>query len=31
MGEFQPKVKALQDEYMKQMAATIPAKPATKP
>jgi hypothetical protein len=31
MGEFQPKVKALQDEYMKQMAATSPAKPATKP
>ena len=31
MGDFQPKIKALQDEYMKQLAATMPAGAATKP
>lgn len=31
MGDFQPKIQALQQEYMKQLAATMPAKGATKP
>ena len=32
MGEFQPKIKALQEEYLKQMAAAVaPAAPAAKP
>ena len=30
MGDFQPKLQALQREYVKQLAA-LPAKPATKP
>ena len=31
MGDFQPKLQALQQEYMKELAATAPAKGATKP
>ena len=31
MGDFQPKIQALQQEYMKELAATMPAKGATKP
>jgi hypothetical protein len=31
MGDYQPKMQALQDEYMKQMTAAIPANAAKKP
>jgi uncharacterized protein YbjQ (UPF0145 family) len=32
MGDYQPKMQALQKEYMKQMeAAAAPASPSTKP
>jgi hypothetical protein len=31
MGDYQPKMQALQDEYMKQMTAAIPANSSTKP
>jgi hypothetical protein len=31
MGDFQPKIQALQEEYMKQLAATMPATSAGKP
>ncbi len=31
MGDFQPKLQALQQEYMKELAATAPAKGASKP
>jgi len=31
MGDFQPKVQALQEEYVKELAATMPAPAAAKP
>ena len=31
MGDYQPKMQALQDEYMKQMTAAIPANSSKKP
>ena len=31
MGDFQPKMQALQKDYMKQLAAAVPAKDAKKP
>ena len=31
MGDFQPKIEALQQEYMKELAVTVPSKGATKP
>jgi hypothetical protein len=31
MGDYQPKMQALQDEYMKQMTAAMPVNPAKKP